>query len=143
MASSTGYTDDWASSVCDVFAQPGGCSMCMYAFGLPCCAASDIARYTGRNSYSALFGICFCIGPCCLWKSDREAVAVQHSIKSSRYDCCFCCLTPCMLTQTLNHIKAVKFAKDLSIAALVSKESTYLPQRPAPSCRAIKVFDNT
>ena len=114
--SSTRYT----SEVLNPCAQPGGCTLCAYTFLCPCLAAGDIARFTGRNSCLSIADVFCCVGSCFCWKDDREAVERFYNIKPIDASTLFCCCVPCILAQTLNHIKAVQISEDLASATLVS-----------------------
>ena len=94
--------------------------MCAYSFFCPCWAAGDVARFTGRNPYLSIAGLCCCVGPCFCWKQDRESVVRYFNLKAMDSDALFCLLVPCLLAQTLNHIKAAQLSDDLATAALVS-----------------------
>jgi Cys-rich protein (TIGR01571 family) len=93
----------WRAGLCDMTAQPGGCSRCLAVHLVWCWPAAVIAQRTGGSAVlDGLLAGCVC---CCLttpfcfyapfWAETRGRLRAAHGIPGSlSEDCAVACLLP-------------------------------------------------
>lgn len=125
------YKGQWAHTLCDCCAPPGGLGLCCYVFICTPCAAGDVAEATG-GSYCMSCCVPLMLGavapgpslaPCC-WCQDRLNMMARNGIGEGNDPCeVFCMMVfcaRCAIIQELNTLRSMPGGQGMTTTTVIA-----------------------